>query len=139
MQTNAVSKDVLYQNKELVEGFYEEATDSVRADLISENFSGKAPGVTFDKASFVKSLSQFTNAFSDGRYTNEYSVAEGDRVVTVGIFSGTHMGEFQGIAPTGRKVSIMVVHVDRVTNGKISEHLRISDSAGLMKQLQPPK
>jgi predicted ester cyclase len=138
MQTNAElrSADVLKANKELVERFYEEATDKIREELVSPNFSGKAPGVTFDKVNFIRSLSQFTEAFSDGKYVNDYSVAEGDRVVTVGTFTGTHSREFQGIPPTGKKVSVMVVHVDRVSDGKIVEHLRISDQAGLMKQLQ---
>ena len=94
--------------------------------------------MTFDRASFIRSLSSFIDAFPDGRYVNDYSVAEGDRVVTVGTFSGSHLGEFQGIKPTGRKVSILVVHVDRVQDGKIVEHLRISDQMGLMRRLQQP-
>jgi predicted ester cyclase len=127
---------ILQENKRLVEQFYEEANEKIREDLISPNFSGRAPGITFDRESFIRSLSGFIKAFPDGRYTNDYSVAEGDRVVTVGTFSGTHLGEFQGVAPTGRKVSVLVVHVDRISEGKIVEHLRISDQFGLMKQLQ---
>jgi len=128
----------LNENKRLVEGFYEEASVKIREDLISPNFTGRAPGVTFDRSSFIRSLSQFIEAFPDGRYVNEYSVAEGDRVVTVGTFSGTHSKEFQGIAPTGKKASVLVVHMDRVSDGQIVEHLRISDQLGLMKQLQQP-
>jgi predicted ester cyclase len=68
---------------------------------------------------------------------NELTIAEDDRVVTVGTFYGTHTGPFQGIAPTGKKIATMVVHIDRVSDGKIVEHLRISDVAGLVRQLQP--
>jgi predicted ester cyclase len=141
MQTNVeglTSAEVLKENTRLVERFYEEANVKIREDLISPHFTGRAPGVTFDRASFIRSLTSFINAFPDGNYVNEYSVSEGDRVVTVGNFSGTHLGEFQGMKPTGRKVSILVVHADRVQDSKIVEHLRISDQMGLMKQLQQP-
>jgi predicted ester cyclase len=134
VETNQAA--VLEENKRLVEGFYEEANEKIREDLISPTFSGRAPGVTFDREGFIRSLSGFIKAFPDGRYVNQYSVAEGDRVVTVGTFSGTHLGEFQGMPPTEKKVSVLVVHVDRVSDGKITEHLRISDQFGLMKQLQ---
>ncbi len=124
-------------NAELIEGFYEEATTKVRGDLVAKDFAGRAPGVTFDQDSFVKSLEQFTGAFGDGRYVNEQTIVERDKVVTIGTFQGTHTGTFQGIPPTGKKVNVMVVHVDRVRDGKIVEHLRISDTGSILRQLSP--
>jgi predicted ester cyclase len=127
--------DVERKNAKLVVDFYTEASDKIRAHLVSESFTGRAPGVKFDREGFIRSLSQFTSAFPDGKYINDDTIFQGDKVVTVGRFEGTHKGEFLGIAPTGRKVSVLVVHVDRVSDGKIVEHLRMSDQAGLMKQL----
>jgi predicted ester cyclase len=140
MQSNLIEQDkksVEKGNSELVVGFYEEATTRVRGDLVAKDFVGRAPGVTLDHDTFVKSLEQFTKAFGEGRYINEDTITEDDKVVTIGTFQGTHTGEFQGIPATGKKVSVMVVHVDRVRDGKIIEHLRISDTAGLLKQLAP--
>jgi predicted ester cyclase len=130
-------EDTEKSNANLVVGFYEEASTRVRGDLVADDFTGRAPGTTFNHDSFIKSLEQFTRAFSEGRYVNEDTITEGDKVVTIGTFHGIHTGEFQGIPPTGKRVSVMVVHVDRVRDGKIVEHLRLSDTAGLIKQLAP--
>ena len=61
-------------------------------------------------------------AFPDGRHILEEAIAQGDKVVTRGIFKGTHQGELMGIAPTGKQVTFSVVHIDRLENGKIVEH-----------------
>ena len=61
------------------------------------------------------------NAFPDGRHVLEEVIAEGDKVVTRGKFSGTHQGELMGIPPTGKQVSFSVIHIDRVVDGKVVE------------------
>lgn len=61
-------------------------------------------------------------------------VADGDRVVTRYHSTGTHKGEFQGIAPTGRWVEIAEVSVHRVLGGKIVEQWGFPD--GLSHYLQ---
>lgn len=47
---------------------------------------------------------------------------EGDVVITEFIMEGTHAGEWLGIKPTGRKLRISGVNIDRVIEGKITEH-----------------
>ena len=74
-------------------------------------------------------------AFPDGRHILEEVIAEGDKVVTRGIFSGTHQGEIMGIPPTGKQVTFSVVHIDRVVDGKIVEHWGQGDTLAMMRQL----
>ena len=62
-------------------------------------------------------------------------VADGDRVVTRYISNGTHEGEFQGIAPTGRKIEIAEVSIHRVLNGKIVEQWGFPDGLSHFQQL----
>ena len=62
-------------------------------------------------------------------------IAEGDKVVMRQVTIGTHKGEFMGIAPTGRKVTINEIHVVRLTNGKIVEHRGVEDNLCMMQQL----
>jgi predicted ester cyclase len=50
-------------------------------------------------------------------------------------FSGTHLGEFLGLPPTGRRVTIRVMDFVRYEDGKIAEHWNVVDIAGLMQQL----
>ena len=62
-------------------------------------------------------------------------VADGDRVVTRYISTGTHKGEFQGIAATGRKITISEVSIHRVLNGKIAEQWGFPDGLSHVQQL----
>ena len=77
-------------------------------------------------------------SFPDWTEEVEDIVAESDRVVTRFRSSGTHRGEFQGIAPTGRRVTISEVAVYRVVNGQIAEQWGFPDVAGLLRQLEAP-
>ena len=74
-------------------------------------------------------------AFPDGCHVLDEVIAEGDRVVTRGIFQGTHQGELMGIAPTGKQVTFSVIHIDRLENGKIVEHWGQGDVRELMQQV----
>lgn len=74
-------------------------------------------------------------AFPDGRWTIEDQVAEGDKVVTRFSFTGTHQGEFMGIAPTGKRVTTSGMVIDRIVEGKIVEEREEWDALGMMQQL----
>jgi predicted ester cyclase len=50
--------------------------------------------------------------------------------------TGTQRGEFEVIAPTGRKISIEEFHIYRLVGGKIVEQWGMSDIYGLMEQLK---
>lgn len=63
-------------------------------------------------------------------------IVEGDVVVTEEVMEGTHEGEFAGVAPTGKKVRLPMVHVARVVDGKIVERTSYQDTAGILRQLQ---
>ena len=77
-------------------------------------------------------------SFPDWHERVDDIVAEGDRVVIRFTSTGTHQGEFAGIAPTGRKVSIQEVAIFRVVGGKIVEQWGMPDIHGLMEQLRAP-
>ena len=74
-------------------------------------------------------------AFPDIRITAEDMVAEGDKVACRGTFSGTHKGEFMGIAATGKQINVGVIEILRIVGGKMVEHWNIVDNLGMMQQL----
>lgn len=125
------SEDETELNKALVLKFYESANQELRRDLLSPDLVGRSPGVPpFGRDGFLRGIADLTDAFPDGVYTNDEIIAEGDQVVTVGRFHGTHLKPFHGAPPTGKPVTFVAVHVDRVANGKIVEHLRVSAPDG---------
>jgi len=74
-------------------------------------------------------------SFPDWQEKVEDIIAEGDKVVIRFTSTGTQRGEFQGIAPTGRKVSIQEVAIFRLSHGKIVEQWGMPDVHGLQLQL----
>jgi steroid delta-isomerase-like uncharacterized protein len=74
-------------------------------------------------------------AFPDWHSTVEEMVVEGDRVVERWTGRGTHEGEFQGIPPTGKRVTVPGVVFYRISDGKIAEFRGQFDRLSLMQQL----
>jgi len=62
-------------------------------------------------------------------------VAEGDALAMRCTFHGTHKGEFAGVAPTGRTVSMDVMAFYRLEDGKVVKFWIQADMAGLIQQL----
>ncbi|MFJ8026777.1 ester cyclase [Streptomyces sp. NPDC096311] len=62
-------------------------------------------------------------------------VVADDLVITHVTFSGTHEGEFLGLAPTHRKVEFDEVLFQKVTDGKVSEVWAVGDELGFLQQL----
>jgi len=75
-------------------------------------------------------------AFSDSSIQLLQQVEEGDRVVTQLLTSARHTGEFAGMSPTGKQVTVVTIRIDRLVDSKIAEHWSVADISGLMEQLQ---
>jgi len=74
-------------------------------------------------------------AFPDARVTIEDQVAEGDRVASRWTATGTHTGELMGIPPTGNRVTITGVTINRIVGGRIAEDWYQGDDLGMLRQL----
>lgn len=74
-------------------------------------------------------------AFPDWNVVVDDLIAEGDKVVVRATGHGTHRGEFMGIAPSGKRVSVSWIAIYRVRNGKLAEHWQNIDDLGLLRQL----
>ena len=69
------------------------------------------------------------------QFTIEDVIAEGDRVVVRWMNSGTHVGEFAGIPPTGRAFSIAGVDIYRIAESRLAEHWHVVDQLAMLGQL----
>ena len=74
-------------------------------------------------------------AFPDRCLIANDVIADGDKVVTRWTWSGTHKGEYQGIAPTGKRVTVTGITISRIEGGKVVEEWEEFDRLGLMQQL----
>jgi predicted ester cyclase len=82
---------------------------------------------------FRQAVGAFRRALSDVHFTEDGLFADGDIVVLQWTFRGTHTGEFNGIAATGRRTS-RGVDIFRMADGKIAERWAYDDGS-LMRQL----
>jgi predicted ester cyclase len=81
-------------------------------------------------------IEYFRNAVPDLTYTIEEQMAEGDKVVTRYTVSGTHQGEFFGVAPTGESLTMSGISIDRFDEGgKMVEEWPEYDLLGVMRQI----
>ena len=74
-------------------------------------------------------------AFPDVHFTIDDLIAEGERVVIRWTVTGTHKGELQGIAPTGKHVTVTGMVMSRFVKGKVEEDWINFDALGLLQQL----
>jgi hypothetical protein len=73
--------------------------------------------------------------FSDLQVTVEDLIAEGDMVVARNSVTGTHQGEYMGLAPTGKSVTYNEIFIFRFVDGRIAETWGVVDGFSQMRQL----
>ncbi|MFQ5674713.1 MAG: ester cyclase [bacterium] len=133
------------ENKAIVRRFVEEVQSQHDLDIVGELMDTNmidhyydAQGLQQPKNAvegFKKFFSGMLAAFPDIKAVIHKQVAEGDNVVTHKTLHGTHKGEFRGIPPTGKKVSVDVIDIFRIADGKMVEHWTVIDWMGLLQQL----
>ena len=56
-------------------------------------------------------------------------------VVTRWIARGTHRGEFMGIPPSGRRIEVSGMSMDRISGGRIVENWNNWEALEMMQQI----
>jgi steroid delta-isomerase-like uncharacterized protein len=74
-------------------------------------------------------------AFPDVHVALEDAIAEGDKVASRNTVTGTHLGEYRGMAPTGRSVTYSEMFVFRFADGRVAEIWGVVDVLSQMRQL----
>ena len=129
------------QNKALIRRLYEEALDkgnlAVVHEIIAPNYvrHGLAPGAPRGPESTKQVFTAMRAAFPDLRSTVEPMVGEGDMVAAQVTSRGTHKGEFRGIAPTGKQVTVTAIGIYCFAGSKLKESWIQMDELGMLKQL----
>lgn len=128
-------------NKALLRRFVEEmvnqgnmavASELVASDFIElDPFPGQAPG----RAGLIESIERLRRAFPDLIWRIEEMVAEGEKVASLHFWSGTHRGEFLGIAPTGKQVRMSCTIFDTYENGQLKKSRLVMNVLSLLQQL----
>ena len=118
------------QNKLLVRRLVEEAINHSNLDVLDEVADGEiALAAQHWIGPFRDSFPDFTMQIID-------LIAEGEKVAAHFRCSGTHLGEWMGHPPTGRRFhNVDEIYIFRVANGKLTGATAVEDNLARMRQL----
>ena len=128
------------ENKLIVRRLHDEVWTRGKLETVDEviapEFVGHFPGGAWNGIEeFKRRVLRIRSAFPDWSETEEDSLAEGDKVVSRWVSRGTHLGEFMGIAATGRRIVVTEMAIFRFCDGKIVERWSEVDRLGMMQQI----
>jgi serine phosphatase RsbU (regulator of sigma subunit)/predicted ester cyclase len=99
------------------------------------NHTKLLPGEESSREGAKRAIAQYTAAFSNHTVLVEDQVAGGDKVVTRCIVHRTHdRGEFMGVAPTGRELTLLVIVIHRIVGGKVAEEWSIGTIGSTLRE-----
>ena len=68
-------------------------------------------------------------------WTIEEIFSAGDRVVVGWTGTGTHLGEINGVPPTGHPIRVDGITIHHMSSGKIAETWQVWDTLSLLQQI----
>jgi len=93
------------------------------------------PNAGGDREALKEVLRVIQGGFPDVHASIELIMAEGDLVAYRTVAEGTHTREYFGVAPTGKRVTLRQLNIDRVRDGRIIESWFESFGQGFHYQL----
>lgn len=132
------------RNKEILSRFHDavnagdaEHISTTIDELVEPNVRIRTPlPVEATGAQALKEVfARLRRAYPDLHITAEDVIAEGDMVVSRNTVTGTHRGEYLGLAPTGRSVTYNEIFIFRLADGRVAETWGVVDVLSQMRQL----
>lgn len=123
--------------RRLIEEVINKGNTAVAEALVAEDHVAldPSPGQEQGRAGLIAIIARMRTAFPDLEWTIEEQVAEGDKVAVYFVWRGTHQGEFLGIPPTGKRVTVPGMGFDYCVAGQCKKSRILMDTMSLMQQL----
>jgi steroid delta-isomerase-like uncharacterized protein len=97
------------------------------------DLSGATPSI--GRETFKARAAAVQKAFGDLEIHIDELIIDGDRIAWRWTMSGTHIGPFLNVPPTGRRAQLRGVNFQRLEGGRVLEHWTLVDALGLRDQL----
>lgn len=98
-----------------------------------------APGQAKGIDGIKQNIAAFRTAFPDGEVVPREMLAERDKVIARVSLTGTHVGEFQGLAPSGKRMIADGMETFQFRDGVIAESWSLFGPLVEMKKLETPE
>jgi steroid delta-isomerase-like uncharacterized protein len=127
-------------NEAVVRRFYEQMNNERKNELAAELFTDdhvmhdpQAPAGPGPQG--MADLVSVYQTGVDGHWNIEDLFSAGDKVIVRWTGSGTHVGEVNGIPPTGNKIRVDAISIHQLRDGKICETWEVWDTLGFLQQI----
>jgi predicted ester cyclase len=99
------------------------------------------PGQQSGRAGMKPIIAMFGAAFPDVKITVQDIFGRDGKAAVRAQITGTHLGEFFGIAPTGKPIAIAIHEFHTLTADRVSHTWHLEDWFGMLNQIGawPPK
>ncbi len=121
---------------------YEEGWNRGRIEVLNEILAPdfrahdpSVPGGEVGRNGVVAAFQAIRSAFPDSQREVCDYVGAGDRIAVRWRVTGTHLGPFNGMPPTGRAVDVTGITMYRIVDDRIAEEWVSMDNLGLLRQL----
>src|ERR1700694_1921777 len=112
------------ENKALIRRVNDEVYSQGKLDAIDRYYApdwvmhDAPPNAGGDREALKEVLKVIRGGFPDVHSSIELVLAEGDLVASRTTAEGTHTREYFGVAPTGKRVTLRQLNIDRIRGGK---------------------
>ena len=123
--------------RRLIDEIVNKGNLAVADQLIASDYVYRSPGSPDVRGpeGFKQLVQMYRSAFPDLTMSVEEQIAEGDKVATRWMATGTQRGELMGVPPSGKQVSVMGMVISRCAGGRIVEEVELIDALGMLQQL----
>jgi steroid delta-isomerase-like uncharacterized protein len=137
--------DILKANELLGRRYFEEVWNNGNTalldTLLAPGYINHTPSIpaTPGPAGLKPIVKAIRRGFPDLHYQIEELIATPDFVTMRVTMTGTQTDTLFDIPPTGKSIKITQINIEKIKNGRIVEHWRVTDELTMMKQLSVVK
>lgn len=130
------------QNETIIRRYYNEVWNAGKLDVLNEllheqyiNHTPSTPNPPIGPAGLKPIVAAIRKGFPDLHYEMKDIVVNDTMAVARVIMTGTQTQQLFDLPPSGKRVSVNQITIEKIKNGKIVEHWRVTDELTMMKQL----
>ncbi len=132
--------NLIERNKELMKKFetmINSANEKLAEELVAGDasfFTPASPEPLYGGKGYLSVVHWMRSGFSDVQWFIKDMVADEDKVAVMWNLTGTHDGEFMGIKPTGKKISVCVMNFYYFNkDGKVTNDIAAEGMIGILR------
>jgi steroid delta-isomerase-like uncharacterized protein len=118
--------------------FINSASEKLAHELVSPDAIFHVPGrpePMVGPAGYLAIVGMMRGGFPDIQWTTEELISEGDKIAVRFTMRGTHRGQFMGVPPTEKPITVQALNIYHLANGRIVKEYGAPDLLGLLAQI----